>query len=135
MSKDTCIDYCHLLERMDVLITLQSFDQNNKRGFPRKDRKFHFLDPFIYQVIYQWAHREGFINHIELESTLVEATVASHCHRTKKTFYFKGQGEIDVITLQANHIQAIEVKWANQLRSTDLKMLTQFKVILDLILY
>lgn len=126
ITVDTCIDYCHLLERMDILLTLQAYDQNNKRGFPRKDRKFHFLDPFIYHVIYRWVKREGYLNKINLENTLVEATVASHCSRTKRTFYFKGQGEIDVITFHDNKITAIEVKWANQLRATDLKMLKQF---------
>ena len=126
ITVDTCIDYCHLLEKMDILLTLQAFDQNNKRGFPRKDRKFHFLDPFIYQVIYRWAQREGYLHHINLEDTLVEAAVASHSSRTAKTYYFKGQGEIDVITFQNNKIKAIGVKWANQLRANDLKMLKQF---------
>jgi hypothetical protein len=126
ITVDTCLDYCHLLERMDILLTLQAFDQNNKRGFPRKDKKFHFLDPFIYHVIYRWAQREGHLNHLSLENTMVEATVAAHCNRSKKTFYFKGQGEIDLITFQNNLVEAIEVKWANQLRPNDLKMLKQF---------
>lgn len=52
LSKDTCIDYCGLLERMDALINLQAFDQNKKQGFPKKDRKFHFFDPFIQNTIY-----------------------------------------------------------------------------------
>lgn len=127
ISNDTCIDYCHLLERMDILLTLKAFDQNNKRGFPRKDRKFLLLDPFIYQVIYRWANRVGHLNHLNYENIIVEATVASHCNRNNKVFYFKGKGEIDVITLQNNIVSAIEVKWANQLRPNDLTMLKQFK--------
>jgi predicted AAA+ superfamily ATPase len=58
---------------------------------------------------------------------MVEACVASHCYRLAKTYYFKGQGEIDVIMLQDNTIQAIEVKWSSQLRANDLKHLKQFK--------
>lgn len=127
ISNDTCIDYCRLLERMDILINLQAFDQNKKQGFPRKARKFHFFDPFIYHMIHNWLQREGYLNSFELESTLVEACVASHCHRLNKTFYFKGQGEIDIIWRQDNAFQAIEVKWTQQLRLTDLKMLKQFK--------
>ncbi len=50
VAKETCIDYCRLLERMDVLFNLQAFDQNKKLGFPRKARKFHFFDPFIYRA-------------------------------------------------------------------------------------
>src|SRR3990167_7875766 len=98
LSKETCIDYCRLLERMDVLIELQAYDQNKQQGFPRKDRKFHFADPFIYRAIRQWLQEEKFITNGEInQSHLVEACVASHCARHAKSFYFKGQGEIDVI--------------------------------------
>jgi predicted AAA+ superfamily ATPase len=126
ISKDTCIDYCKLLERMDVLINLQAYDQNKKQGFPRKDRKFHFVDPFIQNTIANWLIKEGYLNSVEFNSGLVEACVASHCQRTGKTFYFKGQGEIDVIWLRNNNVYAIEVKWSNQLRASDLKMLQLF---------
>jgi len=126
MSKETCIDYTMLFERMDVLFDLQAFDQNKKQGFPRKDRKFHFLDPFIQHTIYRWLTREGHQIATNLESTLVEACVASHCHRYGKAFYFKGQGEIDVIWVTEKNVYPIEVKWSNQIRSNDLRMLKQF---------
>ena len=131
VSKDTVIDYCVLLERMDVLFYLQAFDQNKKQGFPKKDRKFHFFDPFIYRTLLNWLQKKGHfndsVNHNEFESIMVEACVASHCHRFGKVYYFKGQGEIDVIWLFDKKIKAIEVKWANQIRSNDLKTLKQFK--------
>lgn len=128
ISKETVIDYCRFLERMDVLINLQAFDQNKKQGFPRKDRKFHFTDPFIYRTVFHWLRREGYEGLSIAESTLVEACVASHCYRSGNTFYFKGQqGEIDVIYLQNKRVRAIEVKWANKLLPSDLKTLKQFK--------
>ena len=105
-------------------------DQNKKQGFPRKDRKFHFVDPFIYNVISNWLTREGQINKIDeitINSIKVEASVASTVRRFNKTFYFKGQGEIDVISLKDDKIYAIEVKWAEQIRPADSKMLKQFK--------
>ncbi len=127
ISKETCIDYCRLLERMDILINLQAFDTNKKQGFPRKDRKFHFTDPFIYHTIFHWLQREGYLNSAAAESVLVEACVASQCHRVAKTFYFKGDGEVDVIWLQKNTVRAIEVKWANKVPMNDLKTLRNFK--------
>ncbi len=127
VSKETLIDYCRFLERMDILINLQAFDQNQKQGFPRKARKFHFTDPFIYRTVTQWLNREGYLNSQVVDSTMIEACVASHCRRLGKTFYFKGQGEIDVIWLIDKTMQAIEVKWTEQLRPNDLKMLHQFK--------
>ena len=127
IAKDTLIDYCHLLERMDILIHLQAFDQNKKQGFPRKDRKFHFFDPFIYRTVLNWLKKEGYLNDIQIEAALVEACVASHCCRFGKVFYFKGQGEIDVIWLLRKKINAIEVKWSENIKPADLKMLKQFK--------
>ena len=130
ISKETCIDYCRLLERMDVLFHLQAFDQNKQQGFPRKDRKFHFVDPFIYNVIVNWLMREGQQNQLDkdnLDNIKIEASVASCAKRLHKTFYFKGQGEVDVITIKNNTTYAIEVKWAQQVKSNDLKMLKQFE--------
>lgn len=128
ISKETCIDYCRLLERMGVLIDLQAFDQNKQQGFPRKDRKFHFTDPFVQRTLVQWLVSRGVFNSPEIvESYLVEACVASHCHRWGRVFYFKGEGEIDVILLQHQQVHAVEVKWSNQLRPHDLKLLKSFK--------
>jgi hypothetical protein len=126
ISKETCIDYCRLLERMDVLIELQAYDQNKKQGFPRKDRKFHFADPFIYRAVRGWLQEEKMMTANDInQGNLVEACVASHCARVGKAFYFKGQGEIDVIWLH-DQPEAIEIKWTEQMRPADLKMLKQF---------
>jgi predicted AAA+ superfamily ATPase len=57
----------------------------------------------------------------------VEACVASHCQREGKTFYFKGQGEVDIIWYKDKLTYAIEVKWSKQIRLADLKTLKQFK--------
>ena len=127
LGKDTLIDYCRMLERMDLLVTLRAYDQNKKQGFPRKDRKFHFADPFIYHTLCGWLKQEGYFYAAVPESTLVEAAVVSHCQRMGKVFYFKGQGEIDVIWLRDKIVQAIEVKWADQVRPSDLKMLSHFE--------
>lgn len=126
MSKETCIDYIKLLERIDVLIDLLAFDQNKQQGSPKKDRKFHFFDPFIQRTLYQWLLRDGLLNTFDFETSLVEACVASHCYRLGKTFYFKGNGEIDVIWLVENKMYPIEIKWSNQIRPNDLKILKQF---------
>lgn len=127
VSKETCMDYCRILERLDVLFNLQAFDQNKQLGFPKKARKFHFFDPFIYHTCVHWLNREGYLHQPVLESNLVEATVAAHCYRNGKAFYFKGEGEVDVIWLKSREITAIEVKWAEQLRASDLKTLKHFK--------
>ena len=127
ISKETCMDYCRLLERMDILFNLQAYDQNKKQGFPRKARKFHLVDPFIYHTISRWLKRERNQTFLYNEGALVEACVASHCNRIARTFYYKGRGEIDVIWLYKQQTQAIEVKWSNQIRPLDLKTIKQFQ--------
>jgi predicted AAA+ superfamily ATPase len=97
ISKETCLDYCDLLMRMQVIFDLQAYDQNKKLGFPKKARKFHFIDPFIRSTIHSWLTREGYSVNMIDESLVVESVMASHCHRYGRAFYFKGQGEIDVI--------------------------------------
>ncbi|MDF1653949.1 MAG: ATP-binding protein [Coxiellaceae bacterium] len=126
MSKETFIDYCQILMRMDVIFQLQAFDQNNKRAFPKKAVKIHFVDPFIANTINRWLEKEGLLHEKPYESELVEATVASQCYRHIKTFYYKSQGEVDVLTCDGKHIEAIEVKWANQVRPADFKTLKNF---------
>jgi len=126
ISKDTCIDYMQLLKRMDILMSLAAFDQNKKAGFPRKDQKFHFLDPFIFRTLTHWLKRTGVLDHTINTSHLVEACVASYCSRIGNVFYYQGQGEVDVILLNEGKIEAIEVKWTEQLRPIDRKALQHF---------
>jgi len=57
----------------------------------------------------------------------VEPSAGPHCERFGKAFYFKGQGEIDVIWLRDEVCQAVEVKWSRQIRPSDVKALQQFK--------
>ena len=126
ISRETTMNYLKLLERMDVIFNLQAFDQNKRQGFPRKNRKFHFLDPFICHTVSRWLQREGYAHETIHESFLVESSVASYCRQQAHTFYFKGYGEVDIIMMQPDPL-AIEVKWTNQIRPNDLKTLKQFQ--------
>lgn len=126
ISKETCIQYCDLLERMDVLFALQAYDQNKRMGFPKKARKFHFRDPFIRHTLEQWLLRERVLTTTAPQSMLVEATVASHCARLGGAFYHKGVGEVDVILLRGKQPEAFEVKWSETLRPNDFKTLSGF---------
>jgi predicted AAA+ superfamily ATPase len=123
MSKDTFIDYCGLLERMDVICTLQAFDQNTLRGFPRKARKILFRDPFIADVIGSWLVRERYTGAMLDESAKVESIVASNFKRYAPVYYFKADGEVDLVMVEGNTFRPIEVKWTSQLRGRDFKQI------------
>lgn len=120
ISKPTFINYCDLLERQDILFTLQAYDQNKRIGFPKKGRKFHFWDPFILETFRRWLMRERLLSDINLKPQKVESVVASHFKKEGDTYYFKGGGEIDVVSIRGGKPVYIEVKWTNQLRSADL---------------
>lgn len=124
LSKPTLIDYFNLLERLDVIFDLQAFDQNKHIGFPRKARKFHFWDPFILDTIKLWLERELELStKSDMESVKIESIVAAHFKSHMPTFYFKGKGEIDVVTYRNKKATYIEVKWGKQIRSSDLEEL------------
>lgn len=126
MSKETLLDYCRLLERMDVLFTLQAFDQNSRRGFPKKARKFHFCDPFIRTTIARWLAREGFAVPTLDEAMHVEACVAAQYHRRLPSYYLKAVGEVDLVVVHDKKFLPIEVKWTRGLRPNDLSQLGKY---------
>lgn len=126
LSKETFIDYCHLLERMDLLLTLQAFDQNRRHGAPKKARKFHLADPFIRTTIAQWLRRERMANTEPDEAADVEATVAGQYAPSIPSYYIKAEGEIDLLLVIGKRFLPIEVKWSNQVRPKDLAQLKKY---------
>jgi predicted AAA+ superfamily ATPase len=127
MSKDTFIDYCGLLERMDVICTLDAFDQNTLRGFPKKAKKILFQDPFIADVVGSWLVRERYADAVMNESTKVESIVASNFKRFAPVYYIKAQGEVDVVVVVGREFWPIEVKWTSQVRQRDLRQIKRLK--------
>lgn len=130
MSKPTFIDYCDLLDRLDVQFNLKAFDQNRKIGFPNKARKFHFWDPFILDTVRRWLESENEIsnkNDVELEPLKVESIVASHFMKRGPAFYLRGKGEVDVVGLYNKKPVFVEVKWTKQVRSSDVSELRKMK--------
>lgn len=128
ISKETFIDYCRLLERMDVVFSLEAFDQNKKRGFPKKAFKIHFTDPFIANVIEKWLVREQRLGQNRREeATQVESCVAAQYRHLAPSFYIKAEGEIDLVLVTEKEFFPIEVKWSKQIRPSDLKQLKKYK--------
>lgn len=128
ISKPTFLEYFELLERLDILFSLEAFDQNKKLGFPKKARKLHFWDPFILETIRRWLEREGLLNTaIDWEPVKVESVAAAHFKKRGPAYYWKGKGEIDVVGIQQREVLFAEVKWTKQLRSWDLDELKKHK--------
>lgn len=126
MSVDTFIDYMRLFERMDIICTLQAFDQNTLRGFPKKARKIHFADPFIADVVGRWLERERYVSGLLDESIKVESTVASEIGRQYPVYYIKANGEVDLVVVHGRKFIPIEIKWTNQMCGAELKQIKQY---------
>lgn len=125
--KETFIDYVSLLERMDIIFSLQAFDQNRLLGFPKKARKIHFFDPFIMDAIGRWLEEEREVAPRETAPIKAESITASNYARTSPVYYIKAEGEIDLVVLAGKKIFPIEVKWAANLRNQDMKQLAKYK--------
>jgi predicted AAA+ superfamily ATPase len=123
VTKETVIDYCGLLERMDLIFELESWDQNKKRGSPKKARKFHFSDPFIRRTVTGWLARESMIGPAIDEGASVESCVAAQYRRFAPAYYLKADSEIDLLLLLEGGAAAIEVKWTDRIRHADLRQL------------
>ncbi|MDO8644592.1 MAG: ATP-binding protein, partial [bacterium] len=128
VSKPTFMDYCELLERIDLIFSLEAFDQNRRLGFPKKARKFHFWDPFLLETVKRWLEKDGFLSpRLDWASVKAEAVTAAHFRKNFQTFYVKGNGEIDLVIVSGNKNAYLEVKWAQQIRSLDLAELKKHK--------
>lgn len=128
ISTETVINYLGHLERLGILIVLQAFDQNKRGGFPKKDRRFHFTDPFIANTIVALLKEEKILasDFILPESGLVESLVVARYSRKASTYYIKAEGEIDLVVLEDKGFLPIEIKWTENLKKTELKQILKY---------
>lgn len=131
----TVADYVELLSDMDALFIQYALNENQLTFAPKKGRKLHFNDPFIYHAVNSWvssAHdpndlMQSVVNDYETSSHLVESVVATHFHRWYETYYIKAEGEVDVAYIHQGRFWTIEVKWRNQLDNKTLKQIGKYK--------
>ncbi|MBI2027726.1 MAG: ATP-binding protein [Deltaproteobacteria bacterium] len=132
----TIADYVYHLERMGVLLECPAFREDKFRAAPKKARKIHFQDPFIFHAMHGWIRDEK--NPFELTqktlspendwlAALVEGCIASLAARTFQTYYIKGEGEVDLALVSHQSFLPIEVKWSLTPKPAELKQLLKYK--------
>jgi predicted AAA+ superfamily ATPase len=73
----------------------------------RKNKKVHFLDPFLARILADYCRIQA-----PAADELVESIVMSHWNRKYPTFYWKDKTEIDnVVELDKKQYTGYEVKW------------------------
>lgn len=128
LCTDTVIEYIDHLERLGVIKTLYAFDQNTLSGFPKKNKKFYFSDPFLERTIFSILKKQQlFAHHIKPdEAHLVETVAITHYARKWPVFYLKSEGEIDMVIVHQGLFYPVEIKWTSQIRPKNLKQLTKY---------
>ena len=131
----TVADYVELLARMDAAIIQLALREDKLTGAPKKARKIHFADPFIFHAVRSWLHNtenpyqqevQPFLADAEKRGALVESCAVSHFNRFYPTYYIKGAGEVDIAYVRDNRFWPVEVKWTRQLRAADFKQASKY---------
>ena len=127
ISTDTVIDYIHHLSRLGVVSILHAFNQNNRSAYPKKDKKFHFYDPFIFRVIARALAKKGvYISKAVDDSLLVEGVVSSTYADYGPAYYHRGKKEVDLVSVASLSPRYIEIKWSPTVRSEDISHSSKF---------
>lgn len=135
VSHETTKDYLEIFEKMFLTFHLSHLTIEQKKVEPRKNRKFYFLDPFIYNTLK--AKVDGFVHqafsysreklNTSLLPVLLENAAASHLYR----FYpqaFVGEtslGEIDIVGFKENKYFYHEVKYQRKVETQEFKTLQE----------
>jgi uncharacterized protein len=131
----TVIDYVELLGRMDVTTVQCALREDQLSAAPKKARKVIFNDPFIFHAVRSWLYPsenpyeiqvKQLLNSTEWTSKLVESCVSSHFSRKYPTYYIKAAGEVDIAYVKDKRFWPVEVKWTNQIKSSDLKQIQKY---------
>lgn len=132
----TIADYVSLLERMDVVQILGALREDKMHAAPKKARKIHFADPFIFHAVRFWCggQREPFAEAREFVETkskvlghFIEGAVGSLGRRNHETYYLKAEGEVDLVLARRKSFLPIEIKWTPAPRREDLRQLAKYK--------
>jgi predicted AAA+ superfamily ATPase len=126
LGKDSVHEYCTLLSRLGIIIVQPALDQNSLGPAQKKDRKFHFCDPFILRALAQLVNEANASLEVPEESAIVESICVAHFSRFLPTYYLKAEGEVDVVCVSKNSFQPIEIKWRKQVRPQDTKQLSKY---------
>lgn len=131
----TVSDYIELLQSMNVVYIQSALLEDKLGPAPKKAKKIIFSDPFIYHAVNAWLNpcRDPFetlllpqINSPETCSKIVESCIVNQYKRKFPVFYIKAKGEVDIAYIHNKNFWPIEIKWAEQLRSKELKQISKY---------
>lgn len=132
----TVIDYIDLLSRMDVIVILQALIEDKLTGAPKKAKKVHFCDPFIFHALHGWIKNENNIFELAVKTLkedssvrniLIEGLIASIFNRNSECYYIKSEKEVDLAIINNNNFFPVEIKNSLFVDKHDLKQILKYK--------
>lgn len=129
-SHNTARDYLEFLQETFLLLEAPFFDVNQKRKIWRKNKKFYFVDPFLFWLLYSFYSgtdnllllKDKYLSGLEEKGKFVENLVATELYKHKKELlHFANSGEIDFV-LPENSV-GIEVKYRRKVVPADYPLL------------
>ncbi len=108
-SHHTAQEYVQILEACFALRTLYCIDPDEENFRFRKEKKFYFTDPLIYQIAMDWAGFKVPANFCEKIAEQVAHETLAREHR-RFGYFSNKNGEVDFLKPKE---WAIEVKWAD----------------------
>ncbi len=117
-SSKTIEAYLKIFQDIYSLVILNNIDLSSKKPKYGKNKKIHFLDPFLIRIFKEWA-----MNNIEIrESLLAESAVVSHISTLdfenfsigENIGYWSNSNEIDAV-VNKDKLIGIEVKWTEKM--------------------
>lgn len=110
-SHHTVASYLDLLNDCFALTTVYAINPDTGALHPKKDKKFYFRDPIIYQIAKELSGEET--SDKKWNEILAEAMACEYLTRRFPKFGYlrTTQGEVDFVSPKK---WAVEVKWSNQ---------------------
>ena len=146
-SPSTVSEYVDILKSSFVLCPIYKIDRSKAGPNIKKDKKIHFLDPFIFHALRSWVYQISpfesalnYLSHVEEKSKLIESIVCDHFIRllynlnpsdlfdpSRNLFYWSNKNhEVDFVLKIKNNYIPIEVKYQNEIRGSDYQGIYSF---------
>ncbi len=109
-SPKTVASYIDLLTSLFVINVLYNIDISTKKLRFAKNKKIHFRDPLLLEILEDWC----LVPATNKTATLAESVLVEHLSRAfpGNVHFWKDSYEIDAIVLEKNNIHGFEMKWS-----------------------
>ncbi|MBM4401814.1 MAG: ATP-binding protein [Candidatus Cloacimonetes bacterium] len=133
-SHNTARDYLEFLKETFLILEAPFFDIHQKKHLWRKNKKYYFLDPFIFWLLSSFISgvenlkvlQKDLFAGAEGTSKFIENLVATELYKNKiQSFYFSNKGEVDFVFEKDGF--GIEVKYQDKVVPADYPTLRKLK--------